>query len=138
MPEPDDSTPAVAVPPILNPDEFEEETVFRETFLFFISDPEANDVLRRLGRLLFALILEFWGYWPNHPEGLIRTQLRAVSADMRHTQGYLAAMSRDSGHMDEHERHLCRLAGAVSRAVAVQADRIDQELGKWRGEGVEP
>ncbi len=130
--------PAVAIPPVLDPAEWEDEPTFREVFMLHFSDPDANDTMRRLGNLLYSFVLQYWGEWPNHPEGLIRTQLRAAVADLRHAQGYLATLDKEADGLEPHEQHLCRVAGKVSREVGRQADRIDQELGSWRGEGVEP
>lgn len=129
-----ESTPPeeAAIPPIIDPAAFEDFPAFRETFLLYVTDPEGNDALRSVARLVYHLILEYWHYWPDHPEGLIRSQLRAAVADMRHVQGFLADLEKQEGD-SPHETHLCRIAGGMSRDLEELANRIEEELGSWRG-----
>src|SRR5947199_10754903 len=89
---PPPSGPAVS-PPIIRPEEFEEYPAFREVFLLLFSDARANAAMREFGRLLHELVLEFWGHWPPHPEGLFPAELRAAVADLRHVQGCLPGWS---------------------------------------------
>jgi len=132
--EPADDPPP-AIPPIINPDRFEDFPTFRETFLAFIADPDANAIFRGFGELLFNFILEYWEHWPDQPEGELRANLRAAVADMRHVQGYLAQLARpDSAFDSAHEEHLAAVGGAVSREIGALAERIERELGTWRGE----
>lgn len=80
------------------------------------------------------MTLEYWNYWPDHPEGLFRAQLRAVVADLRFAQGFLSMMVTDEAAVDTpHEAHLCRVAGDASQDLATIADRVEKELGSWRG-----
>ena len=124
-----------AIPPIIDPAMFESFPAFRETFLLYFPDPGANDALRAVGELLYDMVLEYWQHWPDHPEGLIRAQLRAAVADLRHLQGFLAELATaEDGSPTPHEAHLCRVAGDVSRDLATVADRVEKELGTWRGE----
>jgi hypothetical protein len=88
-PPPEDDDPPPAIPPVIDPQLFEEFPAFRETFLLYVTDPTANAALRGFGKLLFDGILAAWGDWPDHPEGLFRASLRAVIADLRHVQGAL-------------------------------------------------
>src|SRR5436309_5943418 len=85
---PPPSGPAVS-PPIIRPEEFEDYPAFREVFLLYFADPSANATLRSFGILLHEMVLDFWGHWPNHPEGLFPAELRAAVADLRHVQGAL-------------------------------------------------
>ena len=124
-----------AIPPIIDPAAFEDFPTLRECFLLYIADLEANAALRAVADLLYNMILEYWNYWPDHPEGLIRAQLRAAVADLRFLQGFLATMQRDEASVSTpHEEHLCRMAGAASGELAAVADRVEKELGSWRGE----
>src|ERR1700709_805818 len=68
---PKDDPPA-SIPPIIEPKDFEEYPAFRETFLLFFTDVRANAAVRAFGKLFHELVLEFWGYWPDHPEGVFR------------------------------------------------------------------
>ena len=79
---PPPSGPAVS-PPILCAEDFEDYPVFRETFLLLATDARANTALREFGLLLHELVLEFWGFWPAHREGLFPAELRAAVADLR-------------------------------------------------------
>jgi hypothetical protein len=127
--------PPPAVPPIIDPARFEDYPAFRETFLVYIADPAANATLRGLGELLHTLILEYWRFWPNQPEGLLRANLRAVVADMRYLQGFLSEWAGpETEHKSRHEEHLAKQGGEVARELGRQADRLEAELGLWRGE----
>ncbi len=128
LPQPE--TPAI--PPIIDPSRFEDFPVLRETFLLYVADPRANAALRAAADLLFELILEYWGKWPDHPEGYLRASLRAAVADLRCVQGFLA--EPEKGVQDTaHEEHLAALGGETSRDVGALADRLERELGAWRG-----
>jgi hypothetical protein len=134
-PEVDPPEAPPAVPPIIDPARFEDYPALRETFLVYITDPTANATLRGLGELLHTLILEYWRFWPNQPEGLLRASLRAVVADMRYLQGYLAEWAGpETEHKSRHEEHLAKQGGEVARELGRQADRLEAELGLWRGE----
>jgi len=55
---PDEFPPPVpALPPRIDPNRWEDFPTFRESFLFFVSDPRANITLRAFGRLLHELVL---------------------------------------------------------------------------------
>jgi hypothetical protein len=88
LPPPEDGDdPPPAIPPVIDPQNFEDFPTFRETFLLYVTDPDANAALRGFGKLLFDGILALWGDWPDHPEGLFRASLRAAIADLRHVEG---------------------------------------------------
>ncbi len=127
--------PPPAVPPIIDPATWEDFPILRETFMVYLTDPTANAALRSAGGLLYDLILEYWRYWPNHPEGLLRGHLRAAVADLRHLQGFLAEWDGpEVDHKSPHEEHLGKIAGEVARELAELADRLETEMGAWRGE----
>lgn len=86
MPEHPQSTPPprVATPPRIAPAAWEDFPVFRETFLFYFTEPPANAALRVVGRLFHELVLEYYHHWPEWPEGVTATELRAALADLRH------------------------------------------------------
>ena len=85
MPDQDESTPAPI--PRIDPAQWEEREGFRETLLLHYTDSEANETLRRLGRLVFDMSLDCAPSWPHHPEGETRAELAAALADLRHLQG---------------------------------------------------
>ena len=107
--------------------------MLRETFLLYVSDPASNASLRGVADLLFALILEYWGKWPDHPEGFLRASLRAAVADMRCVQGFLAELE-EGGQDSLHEDHLAAVGASIAPEIGALADRIERELGTWRGE----
>ena len=137
MPDQDECTPAeeAAIPPIIDPAKFEDFATFRETFLLYFSDPEANATLRSLGNLLHNFVLEYWRFWPDQPEGLLRASLRAAVADLRHVQGFLTEWAGpNTNHGTPHGEHLAKVGGVVARDLGGLADRLEAELGTWRGE----
>jgi hypothetical protein len=135
-PTPDDSEPTAAVPPIIEPEDFERFEGFRETTLAVILDKPLNGALRLVGQMLYTIVLEYWRYWPEEPEGSFRHQTRAVIADMRHVQGYLFQMARenDASHLSPHDAHLSKQCPGLAERVKEIADALEKELGAWRGE----
>ncbi|MEA2600103.1 MAG: hypothetical protein QOF89_1095 [Acidobacteriota bacterium] len=128
---PPPSGPAVS-PPVVHPDQFEDFPVFRETFLLFFTDPKANASTRNFGLLLHELVLEFWGQWPPHREGMFPSELRAVVADLRHLQGCLQEWTGPACPVDgQYERRLSEVGADVARGIAKLADRLEVELGSW-------
>ena len=53
-------------PPVIDPERFEDFMVFRETFMVFFPDRRANGEMRGFARLLFEMVIETWGGWPDH------------------------------------------------------------------------
>ncbi len=137
MPDRPQSTPdPTAVPPVINPAEFEDFAVFRETFLCVFTQPEDNLCLRMVGNLVYNMALEYRGYWPNELEGVIRTGLRALVADLRVIQGHLASMADPENacpNTAQEEHHLA-VAGRIAVDIQHAADTLELELGPWRGE----
>jgi hypothetical protein len=131
-----DTSPPAAVPPIIAPEHFERFEGFRETTLAYFLDKEANAALRIVGQLLYTIVLEYWHHWPQEPEGSFRHGARAVIADMRHVQGYLAYMGRENeaSSLAPHEAHLSRKCPALALRIKAVADSLEKELGTWRGE----
>jgi hypothetical protein len=132
--EPPEDDPPASIPPIIVPKNFEEYPTFRETFLLYFTDVRANAATRAFGRLLHELTLEFWGYWPDHPEGIFRASLRAAVADLRHVQGALLEWTGESFTPDTpHEEFLASVGTDVAHALGELVDRLEKELGSWRG-----
>lgn len=125
--------PTVATPPVINPADFESFPTFRETFALWFTDPGANRTLRAFGELLHDFVLEYAHLWPNPDESWTRLQLRAVVADMRHLQGALAEMAEDAPGGTAPDMQLCAFGGKIGADLGKLADRIEEELGPWRG-----
>ncbi len=129
------SGPAVS-PPVIRPEDFEEFPVFRETFLLLFTDASANASMRGFGKILHELVLEFWGHWPPHPEGLFPAELRAAVADLRHVQGCLQEWTGPTCSVDtEHERRLAEVGADVARTLGKIAEHLEVELNSWREGG---
>ncbi len=137
MPDRPQSTPApVAVPPVIDPARFEDFPAFRESFLAVFTTPEHNAALREVGNIVFEMALEFRGYWPDQPEGAIRSELRAAVADLRFVQGHLASLGNPemtSPNTPQEESHTS-VSARLAVAVGDIADTLESELGPWRGE----
>jgi hypothetical protein len=130
---PPPSGPAVS-PPVIRPEEFEEYPAFRETFLLFFSDVKANTTMRSFGLLFHELVLEFWGRWPAHREGMFPAELRAAVADLRHVQGCLQEWTGPACPVDsEYERRLAEVGADVARGIGKLTDRLEVELDSWLG-----
>jgi hypothetical protein len=137
MPDLPDSTPPPpsVVPPIIVPEEYEEFPAFRETFLVLFTDPEANATMRAFGKLLLDFVLAAWGEWPNQPEGIFRASLRAAVADLHHVQGALLEWTGENfGPVTPHEEYLASVGTDVAHALGELADKLEKELGSWRGD----
>ncbi|HEX3530570.1 MAG TPA: hypothetical protein VH988_26205 [Thermoanaerobaculia bacterium] len=125
----------VAVPPVVDPEDFHDFEGFRETTLSLFTDPEHNAALRATGRLLFTMASEGDNDWPAEPEGSPRHQLRAAVADLRFMQGFLGMLGRPMECARAgHDGHLARVALRLSGQVGEIAAVLESELGNWRGE----
>ena len=135
MPSPEDDDPPPAIPPIIDPQRYEEFPVFRETFLVFVTDPTANAAARSFGTLFYDLVLAGWGDWPDPAEGMFRASLRAAIADLRHVQGCLLDWTGDTyTAATPHEGFLANLGEDVGHELGRLADRLEGEMGSFRGE----
>ena len=133
---PPPSGPAVS-PPLIRPEDFEDFPVFREVFMVLFTDAKANAAMRGFGRVLHELVLEFWGYWPPHPEGLFPAELRAAVADLRHVQGCLQEWTGPAFTLDgAHEIRLAYVGAEVAMAIGELAGRLEGEIDTWREGGV--
>lgn len=133
---PEEATPHAAIPPIIDPKGHEAFPTFRETFMVYVTDPTANAAIRGFGTVLYDFLLNSWGEWPKHPEGIFRADLRAVIADLRCAQGSLLELTGDAFSPETpHEGHLASIGNQIAHEVGRLADRLESELGSWRGEG---
>jgi hypothetical protein len=129
----DDDLEIGAGPPVIDPQDWEDFAVFRETFLAYFTRPKHAAALRVVGELLFEMTLASWGEWPDQPEGLLRGQLRAVVADLRHLEGFLVTLT-EAPSPDPYEGALHRMSLLMARRLASVAEHIEGKLGTWRGE----
>lgn len=87
--------------------------------------------MRVFGRLFHELALEHYHHWPEWPEGVTATELRAALADLRHLEGYLASVGREhqTASLSEPDATLSLLAGRLTGELSRVADEIEQALG---------
>jgi hypothetical protein len=135
MPElPQDSTspPDSAVPPILDPGQWESYPVFRESALLYISEPQFNAALRVAGEHFYSMLLEVYDSWPEWPESSTRMELRAAVADMRHLQGFLASigLERKASSLEPADHKLAKYAAELARTLNKLAGGIERKLAK--------
>ncbi len=121
-----------AVPPIISPAAWEDYPIFRETFLLYVSEPEFNRSLRTMGDYFFGMLLECYGDWPAWPESSTRTELRAAVADLRHLQGFLAAVGQERrfSSLSPGDVRLSRYASGIARVLNKIASGIERKLAK--------
>ncbi len=118
------------LPPPLDPAEWEDFAVFRETFLAYFTRPEDAAAFRLVGSLIFEMLLEHVRYFPDPPESSVRWELRAALADLRHLQGFFRTLGnqRKASSLDAQDAALSRYAGLQSAKVRRLADRIADRL----------
>lgn len=118
------SSPQSTPPPWWN-----ESAAFRETTLRLFEKPEDAVALRHVGAMLHDMALEVVGYG-HDPESSIRAELRAVAADLRYAQGFLAMVHQAAEESDLFPRDeaLARFAGGKVADVAALAEAIEREL----------
>jgi len=111
------------------PPPWNESAAFRETTLRLFTKPEDRAALVHLGAMLHDMALETAPYGPE-PESSTHGELRAVAADLRHLEGYLATVRRsaDEAELAPVDEALARFAGEQAVAVGMLAELIEGEL----------
>jgi hypothetical protein len=121
--------PAAPIPTI-DPESFEDFEGFRETTLCVFTEPGANATLRGLGDLLYTMALEYVQHWPVEPDGAFFHQCRAVLADLRHLEGWLAHLNtqRAEASLSDEEEAVSALCGSLVADLRRIGDAIAAEL----------
>lgn len=134
MPSLQDSIPRPTMPPITPPrlasTDWRDFPVFREAFLIYLEHEPLNSLFRMFGRILYDLILDYYHKWPQWPEGVTATELRAAVGDLRYLQGYLASVGKEEEEapLTAPETVLSRLAARQAKELARVADEIEVAL----------
>jgi hypothetical protein len=130
IPPETDQEPPAAVPPVIDPNAWEDYPAFRETFLMYFTPPGYAAALRTVGEMLHTMILESYDPWPGWPESSTKTEMRAALADLRHLQGFLASVGRekDLSSLDPEDAYLSNTAARLARQIKHAADGIEREL----------
>lgn len=100
---------------------WEEHAAFRSTFLMHFTKEGDRATLEAIGQLLYDMALEVSGNWPRWRESSTRTEIRAVLADLRHAQAFLAAIARS--------RHVASL-GVEDERLSLMADELTSMVGR--------
>jgi len=124
-----------AVPPIIAPAAWEDYSLFRETALLYVSEPQFNAALRMVGDYFFGMLLECYGDWPEWPESSTRMELRAAVSDLRHLQGFIASIGQERrvSSLSPGDVRLSRFASGAARMLKRLADSIESRLAKEAG-----
>jgi hypothetical protein len=146
MPDRKQSTPPSAPPPPPTfPDfpppppravtsDWEQWEGFRFTFLRHFPRERDTKALRGLAQLLYDLILESPRPAEPLPGPETRWELVAALGELRFLQGYLLSVFEEHrvSSLPPEVESLSRLAGGISYDVGEIADRLSEELAKWR------
>ena len=103
----------------------------RETTLHLYDQPRDRAAIRRIGRLLYDLVIYDSHLGTDRERSVTRAELRAVAVDLRFSAGYLRNAIRQSGKdcdLDPEDDELARFAGKLSRQVAALVDKIERRL----------
>jgi hypothetical protein len=133
-------TPESASPGSPQPAPWEEHAAFRSTFLMHFTQAGDRAALEAVGQLLYDMLLEVSGRWPEWPESPTRVEMRAVVADLRHAQSFLAtiAQARHASSLEVEDEQLSLLADECSVMVGRTANGIESFLGAPATGGVQP
>jgi hypothetical protein len=125
------SIPPPFVPPGA-PEDWIEESAFRETFLQAIDDPVRRESVRRAGAFFFLVALEatFHNGTTQEDPSATRADLRAIAADLRYLQGYAAAVgySAVSCTLEPADEAHAQAAGRLAETLAAFAGSIEARL----------
>jgi len=118
-------------PPALIAENFERHEGLRETTLAVFTEGRLNAALRVLGEELFLMALEYRLHWPVEPEGRLRHLARAGLADLRHLQGFFAAMGREreASELTSPEDRLSLFCEQLALRIQETANELERELG---------
>lgn len=135
--------PTFAHVPRLTADQWDEAGVFRETYLSELFDEQAANLFRDYGILQLVFVRESQMGWPFRSIDSTVHRLRAVMADLRHLQGFLAAFSErpeEDKETDDEQGgeelvmqgdRFAELGQRISNRIAALADEIEKEVGDW-------
>lgn len=115
--------------PITQP--WQELAPFREAFLRYLTVPEDAEALRKVGSLIFEMVLDYCRCWPQPPESETVTELRAIIQDLRYAEHQLrrnVAESLHAAHLGESEIDLARHANGWAERLSSLATEIEQAI----------
>jgi len=140
-----ETPPAV---PKIEPENWGDFAVLRETFLCEVSRPEDGELFRSLAKLVAITASERGRWWPYTYMDATAHYLQGALADLRFLQGFLRFScvrgeeqregDREQWNGDEeavrkHDR-LCELGNLIAEQIGVLADELEAQVGAWRFE----
>jgi hypothetical protein len=124
---------STATPPLFP---WEDHPAFRFTFLQHFTQPGDREALEHIGKMLYDSALELSGKWPRGVESSTRGELRAVLADLRHAESFIAtvANSRNVSSLGPEDERLTYMVDEVWRMVGRTASILETLIGPlWKG-----
>jgi hypothetical protein len=115
---------------------WEAHPAFRFTFLMHFTQPGDREALEHLGRMLYDSALELAGKWPRGQESPTRAELRAVLADLRHAESFIASVagSRHVASLGVEDERLTYMVDEVWRDIGRTAKILETMIGPlWKG-----
>jgi hypothetical protein len=103
----------------------------RETTLHLYDQPRDRAALRRVGRLLYDLVIFDSNLGLDRERSITRAELRAVAADLRYAAGYLRHtiwQSAEDCDLDPEDNRLARFAGKLADRVGELVLKIERRL----------
>jgi hypothetical protein len=109
---------------------WEDQAVFRETYLNLHSEPEIRAAYRQVGVSLYEAALALEVSYVEQGEPAVATDLRAVARDLRVAQGYLHDLGQraEADTQDTTSTQLCLLAAEVAQELEGTLARICDAL----------
>jgi hypothetical protein len=123
--------------PRIDPEKWDEQPVFREAFMWYVSDPKNDAAFRVFSQSLYSMALESCRSWDGTFAEAEAERLRAVVADLRYLQGFLTTSfeaemeteeEEEEGHMTPRKARLWRFSGTLVRKIAALADEVEKEI----------
>ena len=124
---------STATPPLFP---WEDHPAFRFTFLMHFTQPGDREALEHIGKMLYDSALELSGKWPRLPESSTRAELRAVLADLKHAESFIATVagSRHVASLGPEDERLTYMVDEVWRMVGRTASILETLIGPlWKG-----
>jgi hypothetical protein len=127
-----ESSSPSAVPPVIDPAEWESFPLLRESAMLYVSEPQFNAALRTTAEHFFRMVLETYDRWPAWPESSTRMELRALVADLRHAQGCAASIGQERhlSSLPPADAKLAKYASEIARVLNRAANGIERKLAK--------
>ncbi len=131
-----DDDPRYVVPTI-DPKDFDDFAVFRETFLRQIDHVREVSAFRDFATVLFEMSGEATRLWQGTYAESTASDLAASVADLRYLQGFLSVLvttSSESESLTPRNKFFLRTADRTAQKIAALAEEIEADLRAGLGE----